>query len=461
MGLVALVLVAVAAVITTTTRSQLVAQIDDRLAAAVTDDRESAFLGNDGDEDHDDHQPPSQSAPPERQSDFYEGRLDVSGDLEDFNVPNLGGRTFAPPDVDLDDLDLTDRRPDYLTVKAVDGDLVYRVLAIASPDGDGAFLTALPFDDVQSTINRLLLIEVAGVVAILAVLGLVTGWMLRLGIRPIKQMTTTATTIATGDLSARADETAPAAESRELAVALNTMMGTIETALDERAASEGRLRRFVSDASHELRTPVTTIRGYAELYRVGGLEDRADLDDAMRRTEQEATRMARLVDDMLTLAKLDEHRPMVHQPVDLGRLARDAVGDARAVAAGRSIAVDADDTVIVLGDEDRLRQVMANLVNNAIAHTEPDVAVTVCVRANDGRAVVEVIDEGQGMPADVSERVTERFFRADPSRSRHRGGSGLGLSIVDATVSAHGGSMDVRSSPGSGTTVAFDLPLAD
>lgn len=171
--------------------------------------------------------------------------------------------------------------------------------------------------------------------------------------------------------------------------------------------------------------------------------------------------MARLVEDMLTLAKLDEHRPMAHQPVDLARLARDAVADARAVATDRSISVDAEQPVVVLGDEDRLRQVMANLVNNAIAHTDPEVAVTVTARADAGRAVVEVTDEGQGMPVDVAERVTERFFRADPSRSRHRGGSGLGLSIVDATVSAHGGSVDVRSSPGAGTTVAFDLPLAD
>ena len=217
----------------------------------------------------------------------------------------------------------------------------------------------------------------------------------------------------------------------------------------------------MADASHELRTPVTTIRGYAELYRHGGLTDRAALDDAMRRTEQEAARIGRLVEDMLSLAKLDEHRPLTVRPVDLTALARDAASDARAAAPDRPITVDAGPTPIVIdGDEDRLRQVIANVVGNALVHTDPDVPVTIRVERDGVTATFSVDDRGQGMTAEVANRVTERFFRADPSRSRHRGGTGLGLSIVDATVSAHGGAVAIDSEPGRGTTVRLTMPLA-
>jgi two-component system, OmpR family, sensor kinase len=302
---------------------------------------------------------------------------------------------------------------------------------------------------------------VIGSLAILAALGLVGWWVVHLGIRPIKQMTSTATRIAGGDLTVRAPESAPGTESGDLAVALNTMLGNLAEALDERAASEARLRRFVADASHELRTPVTTIRGYAELYRHGGLTDRAALDDAMRRTEQEAARIGRLVEDMLSLARLDEQRPLTVRPVDLTALARDAASDARATAPDRPITVDAGPTPIVIdGDEDRLRQVIANVVGNALVHTDPDVPVTIRVERDGAVATFSVDDRGQGMTADVAERVTERFFRADPSRSRHRGGTGLGLSIVDATVSAHGGAVAIDSDPGRGTTVRLTMPLA-
>jgi two-component system, OmpR family, sensor kinase len=259
----------------------------------------------------------------------------------------------------------------------------------------------------------------------------------------------------------RVPESAPGTESGVLAVALNTMLGNLAEAFEERAASEARLRRFVADASHELRTPVTTIRGYAELYRHGGLTDRAALDDAMRRTEQEAARIGRLVEDMLSLARLDEQRPLTVRPVDLTALARDAASDARATAPDRPITVDAGTTPIVIdGDEDRLRQVIANVVGNALVHTEPSVPITIRVERDSASVTLSVDDEGQGMPAEVAERVTERFFRADPSRSRHRGGTGLGLSIVDAAVSAHGGVVAVESEPGRGTTVRLTMPLA-
>jgi two-component system OmpR family sensor kinase len=237
------------------------------------------------------------------------------------------------------------------------------------------------------------------------------------------------------------------------------MMGTIEQAFADRTKTEDRLKRFVADASHELRTPITTIRGYAELYRNGALDEKAELDEALRRTEQEAVRMGGLVDDLLHLARLDQGRPIERGPVDVAALARDAARDAQAVDPDRPITVEADRPVVVDGDEARLRQVLANLVTNAVVHTEPGTPVSIKATRVGDDAVVEVADRGAGMPPDVAARAFERFYRADPSRSRHRGGSGLGLAIVEATVTAHGGSVALETAPGAGTTVRVTLPL--
>jgi two-component system, OmpR family, sensor kinase len=274
-------------------------------------------------------------------------------------------------------------------------------------------------------------------------------------------MTDAASRIADGDLTVRVPEGQASTESGQLAVALNRMLGHIESAVDERAESEARLRQFVADASHELRTPLTTIRGYAELYRLGGLAAPDALDDAMRRTEQEASRMGRLVEDMLALAKFDEQRPLELRRVDMVAIARDATSDGLARAPQRAIRfVTTVEHAIVDGDEDRLRQVVGNVVANAIVHTEPIVPVTIRVERLDGDVVLEVADEGPGMATEVASRVTERFYRADPARARHRGGSGLGLSIVDAAMSAHGGSLTIDSAEGRGTTVRLVLPAA-
>jgi two-component system OmpR family sensor kinase len=283
--------------------------------------------------------------------------------------------------------------------------------------------------------------------------------VIRLGIRPLRRMTASAGAIAAGDLSQRVPSATPGTEAGDLGVALNGMLGRIEEAFDERTASEARLRQFIADASHELRTPVTTIRGYAELYRAGALAEAGALDDAMRRTEQESVRMGTLVDELLHLARLDQGRPLETAPVDLRALAADAVLDAQAVAPDRSVRLEGDDPVVVLGDEPRVRQVIANLVGNALVHA-PGAGVTVRVDATATTAVLEVVDDGPGMaPADAA-RALDRFYRADASRQRHSGGSGLGLAIVDATVRAHGGSVAVDSAVGRGTTVRVELPLA-
>jgi two-component system OmpR family sensor kinase len=239
------------------------------------------------------------------------------------------------------------------------------------------------------------------------------------------------------------------------------MLHSIEDAFAERTESETRLRRFIADASHELRTPVATIRGYTELFRSGGLDEPAQLTDAMRRTEEEAVRMGVLVEDMLHLARLDQGRPLDRVPVDLATVADDAALDIRAVDPDRPVTTTIDRPTIVAGDDHQLRQVVTNLVRNALVHTPPGTPIEIRVDHTGGRAVLEVSDQGPGMPADVAARAFERFYRADPSRSRHRGGSGLGLSIVEATVTALGGTVRLDSEPGRGTTVRVELPLAD
>lgn len=222
--------------------------------------------------------------------------------------------------------------------------------------------------------------------------------------------------------------------------------------------SEERMRRFVGDASHDLRTPLTTIRGYAELYRQGAARD---TDMLMGRIESEAGRMGLLVEDLLLLARLDEQRPLEHRRVDLLALASDAVHDAQTVAPERQIRMEVFDgpgTPEVLGDEARLRQVFSNLMSNAVQHTPSSAGITVRVGTDDDNAVLEVCDEGPGMNAEDAQRVFERFYRADSSRTRASGGFGLGLSIVDSLVAAHGGAVSVDTAPGHGCRFKVSLP---
>ena len=353
----------------------------------------------------------------------------------------------------------------------------YRALGGISPDGN-VVVVALPLDDVHASIDKLAGVEVLATLTILGVLGLVgfwvihlgvlglvAWWVIHLGVRPVKQMTATATAIAAGDLSPRVPEADPGTEAGQLGRALNRMLGRIERAFDERTRSEQQLRQFLADASHELRTPVTTIRGYAELYQAGGLGTVDDLDEAMRRTGQEAVRMGRLVDDMLLLARLDQGRPLQSSPVDVAVLVADAGRDAAVVDPDRTIGIDADGPLMVRGDSDRLRQVVANLIGNALVHTPPGTPVEVTVAAAPAasgvgeRAVIEVVDHGPGMSEDAVAHAFERFYRADRSRSRHQGGSGLGLAIVHAIVTSHGGTVTLASTEGEGTTARVELPL--
>jgi two-component system OmpR family sensor kinase len=239
------------------------------------------------------------------------------------------------------------------------------------------------------------------------------------------------------------------------------MLHQIEGAFAERAASEERLRGFLADASHELRTPLASIRGYAELFRMGAARDGAEAEKAMSRIEQEAARMGVLVEDLLVLARLDEVRESVREPVDLAELARDAVADARATAPDRDVALSlGGDETVVLGDEDRLRQVVGNLVRNALVHTPAGTAVEVAVRREDGHAEVEVRDHGLGLPAGDPEALFGRFWRAEGGRERGRAGAGLGLAIVAGIVARHGGTVRAADVPGGGATFVVRLPLS-
>jgi len=239
-----------------------------------------------------------------------------------------------------------------------------------------------------------------------------------------------------------------------------------QQASEEQArTSEARMRRFVADASHELRTPLTSIRGFAELYRQGAVRTPEETRRLMQRIESEGARMGLLVEDLLQLARLDQQRPLTILPVDLAEIAGDAVHDARAVQPDRPITLHLDESLtevpVVLGDEARLRQVVGNLVTNALTHTPADVRVTVTLaeEPDDPDAVVlSVADEGPGMAAEDATRVFERFYRAESSRARESGGTGLGLAIVASLVAAHGGSVDVRTAPGRGADFRVRLP---
>ncbi len=391
------------------------------------------------------------------QNRYYLVVRDITGvRLERFAVQ--GTEQLAAPKLQVADT-AADGEVTYLTTSSVDGSPTYRA-QVTNLGGGVSVVVATPITDVENTLSHLVTIEVIATgVVLLALTGLVI-WVVRRGLRPLQDVVTAADGVATGDLSHRVPVSNPNTEVGHLGVAFNSMVDRIEESFAERDESEDRLRRFVADASHELRTPLTSIRGYAELFRQGAVDEPGQLDLAMRRIEDEAARMGVLVDDLLLLARLDHGRSLERQPVDLTRIVADAVADARAVEPARPIAVERPDTpVVVSGDDVRLHQVVANLLANARTHTPPGTPVTVRLALDNGDAVVAVADEGPGMTPEAVSHAFERFYRAEGSRSRKHGGAGLGLAIVAAVVGAHGGSVDVRSELGRGATFSVRLPV--
>jgi two-component system OmpR family sensor kinase len=325
---------------------------------------------------------------------------------------------------------------------------------------DAIVVFATPLTSTLNTLNTLLVVESIIGVAVLAATALLAFLIIQVGLSPLRRIGSSAGLIAAGDLSRRVEPATPRTEIGRLGLALNAMLSQIEAAFAQRTASEQRLRRFIADASHELRTPLTSIRGYSEMLRRGAAESPQDAETARRRIEEESVRMSALVDDMLLIARLDQGRPLENKPVNLQSIARDAVDDARVVAPQREITLSADAPIVVTGDDTRLRQVVGNLVRNALVHTPASTPIEVAVTTEDSIARMSVTDHGPGLGADQVERIFEPFYRADPSRSRDSGGAGLGLSIVSAVVGAHGGQVRVKETSGGGATFEVELPLA-
>jgi two-component system OmpR family sensor kinase len=376
------------------------------------------------------------------------------------------------------------------TIGSVDGPTQWRAVDVSLVLGPGddssqslVAVVAAPLSEVDATVDRvrLLIVGLGGGVVLLCAL---LGWLaIRRSFQPLVEVEETAAAIAAGDLSRRIPERPASTEVGRLTTSLNGMLTQIESAFRARAASEARTRRFAADASHELRTPLASIRGFAELYRQGAVPP-DDVPRTMRRIEDEATRMGGLVEDLLLLARLDERRPARSEPVDLAVLAGDAVHDVRGLDPERPVRLTGLQPgtgpvpTVVVGDEGGLRQVVTNLVANAVRHTPDGTPVEVAVgvepasqaAAGDGNAaaagdrpcaVLEVRDHGAGLPPDEAGKIFERFYRVDSSRRRgNGGGSGLGLSIVSAVTAAHGGTVDVRTTPGGGATFRVALPLA-
>src|SRR6478672_2796442 len=347
-----------------------------------------------------------------------------------------------------------------ITVEGENGDSNhYRVLAQRNPFG-GTTVVAIPMRDVDQTLHRLLAVEALVIAGVLLLLGAAAWAVVRVGLLPLDRMGHTAGAIAGGDLSHRVESTDPRTEVGRLGLALNAMLDRLERAFTARTQSEDRLRQFIADASHELRTPLASIRGYAELFRMGAAREPEDVEKAMRRIEEEAARMGVLVEDLLTLARLDEIADAPHTEVDLGRLVGDAVDDARATAPDRDIERHVDGDTVVMGDAHQLRQVLANLLRNALVHTPAETPIEVSATREEGAVRLEVRDHGPGLPTDDPSAIFERFWRSEGGRKQGRAGAGLGLAIVAGIVDAHRGRVEATNASGGGASFVVRLPAA-
>ena len=356
----------------------------------------------------------------------------------------------------------TDTPTQPVTVEGTGGVRQFRITHWSENSFPGDVVVfAIPLTETQFTLSQVLLLELGISLAVVVATAILAFLIIRISLRPLEKMGAVAEDIAAGDLARRVEPATPRTEIGRLGLALNGMLSQIEAAFAERTASNDRLRRVIADASHELRTPLTSIRGYAEMLRRGAAESPTDSEAARRRIEEESIRMTGLVDDLLVLARLDQGRPLAKEAVDLRAIASDAVADARVVAPQREISLSADGPVIVTGDGTRLRQVLGNLMRNALVHTPQQSPIEVAVDTDDGLGRMSVADHGPGLADGDVGRIFEPFYRADPSRSRDSGGAGLGLSIVSAVVTAHGGRVKVSKTEGGGATFEVELPLAN
>lgn len=357
-----------------------------------------------------------------------------------------------------------------LTVPSNSGDTEWRILPIASQDSGYTVVVATPLTQTNAVVTLVGVLTFAFGMATLAAAAALAWVLVTRAFEPLARVERTAARIAAGDLSQRIERHDPRTEIGQLSLSLNVMLTRIEEAFDAQKHSEVKMRRFVGDASHELRTPLVSIRGYSELYRHGALQTDEDVAKAMNRIEAESKRMGQLVEDLLVLARIDERRTLEVTTVDLLDLAQDAADDAAASAPERDISVVGIEEgpglpAPVRGDESRLRQVLANLVTNALRYTPEGSALELAVGSRPGidgeyLSVVKVVDHGPGIHGDDMEKVFERFYRSDTSRTRDTGGTGLGLAIVAAIVTQHHGTVRVEETEGGGATMVVQIPQA-
>jgi two-component system, OmpR family, sensor kinase len=437
-------------------RQSLISQKDGQLtslSARIVDDRGRG------------PRPPGASvdtANPEGPTGFFQALYTPDGDLVVVNPSRADTGAGLRLDFDVTKAKLGVA----FTENALQGEGHYRVMVrefsrVVTLNGvDLQYIASgIELKDVDQTVKDLTELEAVVIGIGLILMGLLTWFVVRTGLRPLNHMADTAAAIAAGDLSARVETTDQGNEVGRLGSALNVMLARIEAAFAERSRSEDKLRRFVADASHELRTPLTSIRGYSELLRAGAIPPGEETTSALGRIESEATRMGVLVDDLLLLARLDQGRPLEHHPLDLADLVSDAVDDARASAPDRVWTASLPDHAAVVGDEHRLRQVVGNLLTNARVHTPSGTPVEVVVAEVDGQIELVVADHGAGVPDEEAKRIFERFARLDGSRQRASGGTGLGLAIVSAIVWSHGGTVGIRPTDGGGASFWLRLPM--
>jgi two-component system OmpR family sensor kinase len=378
--------------------------------------------------------------------------LDVDGNLIGQVGGELGGKNFAVTGLKIAEVSQYKNRP--FTIEGKGGEPDIRALAQMLPTGMGSVIVADSLEKVDKTLSQLrFLFLILGLIALITI-AMAARWIIALGLKPLEAVEDTAEAIAAGDLSARLPAAKPDTEVGRLTTSLNTMLARIEESFTARVESENKLRRFVADASHELRTPLTAIRGFAELHRQGAVAGEEKTKELINRIEKESVRMSSLVEDLLLLARLDQSRELAKEPVDLNTLITEVVASARAAGPNHPIEIKLEASeIFVLGDSQRIHQVIANLLANARTHTPDGTEISITAMQGVSETTIAVSDKGPGLTKSDQNRIFERFYRADPSRVRNSGeGSGLGLSIVDAVMKAHGGYVSVKSEVGRGAT---------
>lgn len=403
---------------------------------------------------------------------YYVAVFDADGNLIVDNTmlgkpdPSLPKIPKAPK-LTLDEVD--QHSQDTLSLKGGDGVEWQAIVMPVKVDGEprGWLLIAASTSDINRVIAQYVVIFTGFGIAVILLGAALTRLLVTTTFLPLAEVEQTALEIARGDYSKRIMVASPHTEVGHLGESLNVMLDRLDGSLEDRERTINRMRRFIGDASHELRTPLVSVRGYAELYRIGALEGEEHVAQAMERIEKEAIRMTALVEDLLALARLDERRPLELTELPLNQLAHDAALDAGAQNPDRVVTVHEDPSnPTVVGDEHKVRQLMTNLLGNAMRHTPEgspiEIAVSAAPAAANGTSMArfEIIDHGEGVPEQLREKIFGRFWRADTSRNRETGGSGLGLAIVKSIVDAHGGRVSVHETPGGGATFQVDLPGA-